>query len=290
MQSADIIQLGQRCVEHYLADNEFTAFKSWQINMGGLSLLDGDYHVSRILQQHLIVLTVKGRGVWHADEPILEHINVGDILYVPAGSQFNYTACALHGWQTVWFILPTGGFWQTFPEHIKLIPASKLRYQDLALQCTQILQNMLQERFSDDPLTQQMHQTYAQQLFILLKRQLQQLNGAVDLNVKRIQSLFRKIALHPEEKWTVERMCQQCNYSRAHLFRLCQQTFACSPLQKLTKIRMQKAQLLLKTTQLPIQQIADSVGYDNAFNFSTRFKQSMNISPSQYRILASEIS
>ncbi|WP_440906213.1 AraC family transcriptional regulator [Catenovulum sp. SX2] len=284
MQNGDIIQLGQRCVEHYLADDEFAALKSWQIYMGGLSVLEGDYHVARTLpQQHLVVFTVKGRGVWHADYPEFDYINTGDALFIPAGSPFNFKACLHQGWQTVWFILPAGGFWQSFPQQIKLIRSSTAIYDDVGQQCVKILQGMLQERFADDVLSQQMHQTYAQQIYILLKRQLQQLDEVVDLNVKRVQALFRQVALQPEQKWTVERMCQQCNYSRAHLFRLCQQTFACSPLQKITQIRMQKAGLLLKTTQLSIQQIADLVGYDNPFNFSTRFKQWMKVSPSQYR-------
>ena len=286
MQTCEIIQLGQRCVEHYLADDEFAALKSWQIYMGGLSELEAGYHVARTLpQHHLIVFTIKGRGIWQAEQPQIEHISTGDVLFIPAGSAFNYTACPNQGWQTVWFILPTGGFWQSFPEHIKLVPAANSIEQNIGQQCRNVLHGMLQERFADDLLSQQMHQTYAQQIYILLKRQLQQLEEVVDLNVKRVQALFRQVALQPEQKWTVERMCKQCNYSRAHLFRLCQQTFACSPLQKITQIRMQKAGLLLKTTQLSIQQIADVVGYDNPFNFSTRFKQWMKVSPSQYREL-----
>ncbi|MCY4044011.1 MAG: AraC family transcriptional regulator [Cellvibrionales bacterium] len=51
----------------------------------------------------------------------------------------------------------------------------------------------------------------------------------------------------------------------------------------LKKKRMHQAQRLLVTTELSVQEIAFRVGYLDANNFSTAFKQVIGSSPVQYK-------
>jgi AraC-like DNA-binding protein len=46
---------------------------------------------------------------------------------------------------------------------------------------------------------------------------------------------------------------------------------------------MNKAAELLKRTKQPIAEIGSSVGYDNPLHFSRAFKNTLGISPSEYR-------
>ena len=48
-------------------------------------------------------------------------------------------------------------------------------------------------------------------------------------------------------------------------------------------LTMQKAQNLLEDTMLPIQTIANSLGFEDALAFSKSFKGKYGISPSLYR-------
>lgn len=56
-----------------------------------------------------------------------------------------------------------------------------------------------------------------------------------------------------------------------------------SPIQYLIKIRLHKAKELLSTSSAPIKEISSSIGYENAYYFSTLFKKHYGDSPSIYR-------
>ena len=51
----------------------------------------------------------------------------------------------------------------------------------------------------------------------------------------------------------------------------------------LTLFRMTRAQMLLRTTNLPVQDIAEQVGFDSVSNFIHTFAQSAGCTPARYR-------
>ena len=56
-----------------------------------------------------------------------------------------------------------------------------------------------------------------------------------------------------------------------------------SPHQYLQTIRMEAAQQLLRDFGMSVQDVAEQVGYKDAYHFSTRFHKQFSITPSQYR-------
>jgi transcriptional regulator GlxA family with amidase domain len=55
-----------------------------------------------------------------------------------------------------------------------------------------------------------------------------------------------------------------------------------------SQMRVQRAGLLLYQTNAPIADIANTVGYQNQFNFSSAFKKHSGLSPSKYRTRSRE--
>ena len=55
------------------------------------------------------------------------------------------------------------------------------------------------------------------------------------------------------------------------------------PIECLTRWRLMKARLLLRSTDLDMQDIADRCGYASVPSFSQRFKQAFDIGPGGYR-------
>ncbi|WP_111977297.1 AraC family transcriptional regulator [Algibacillus agarilyticus] len=276
----EIIEIGAACCEHFFSDDEFPAFKQWQIHIAGVSQLQGLYHIARRFpKHHMLVYTVSGRGLWQKQTDNLSVFNSGDCLLIPANTDFEYQADPVKGWETVWFILPQDTYWKNFPSAITLQSHCTTGHK-----WQQLLMLLQDEKYKKDQLSEQMCQLYSQQLFILLTRHLQSIDPSTAQSLDRIQQLFNAVENAPHLNWSIDTLCAHSHYSRAHLFRLTKQLFNCSPLQKVTKIRMHKASVLLKTTNLSIQQLAQLVGYDDPFNFSTRFKQSMQVSPRQYRL------
>ena len=71
--------------------------------------------------------------------------------------------------------------------------------------------------------------------------------------------------------------------SARHCTRLFQKHAGLSPIQYCIRQRMAVAENLVSNTREPIKQIAASLGYENALQFSVQFKQYFKASPRHYR-------
>lgn len=68
-----------------------------------------------------------------------------------------------------------------------------------------------------------------------------------------------------------------------HFHRAFTQTFGETPLEFLTRRRMEEARRLLARTTLPVTEVCLEVGYESLGTFSARFRARTGLSPSAYR-------
>ncbi|MBD2862364.1 helix-turn-helix transcriptional regulator [Paenibacillus oceani] len=59
--------------------------------------------------------------------------------------------------------------------------------------------------------------------------------------------------------------------------------FGITPIQHLTSIRLEKAKRLLLETTLTLEQISESIGYQNGYYLNRIFRKHMNVTPATYR-------
>ena len=83
--------------------------------------------------------------------------------------------------------------------------------------------------------------------------------------------------------WTLEELGQQAGLSRSALAERFRNALGDTPLNHLRTLRMQKAMQLLANTRQSLEQIAQAVGYQDAFSFSKVFKRTTGQSPRQFR-------
>lgn len=76
------------------------------------------------------------------------------------------------------------------------------------------------------------------------------------------------------------RMCGISKYHFIHLFTACK---GCSPSKYKSDLLMQKARELVGISELPMGEIAEMLGFEDALYFSKKFKAYYGASPSQYR-------
>lgn len=88
---------------------------------------------------------------------------------------------------------------------------------------------------------------------------------------------------HLQHSWTLEELAQRAGVSRSGLAERFRTIMGETPLSHLRTLRMQKAMQLLTENKLSIEQIAQAVGYQDAFGFSKVFKRCTSLTPGQFR-------
>ena len=98
----------------------------------------------------------------------------------------------------------------------------------------------------------------------------------------RLWKLWEQVSTSPGLDWTISQMAKSVHLSEKQLQRLCLRELGRSPRQQLIWLRMRRAAELLMKGDIKIEAVANQVGYQNPFVFSTTFKRVMGWPPSLY--------
>ena len=99
----------------------------------------------------------------------------------------------------------------------------------------------------------------------------------------QIDELVAQIRENPEKWWSIPDMAEFCNMSDDQFRRVFMNRFGVLPKLYIDKLRLNKAAELLIETNMNVSEIAEMMGYQDAFHFSRRFKAVIGFSPKQYR-------
>ncbi|MCL6624983.1 MAG: AraC family transcriptional regulator [Alicyclobacillus shizuokensis] len=98
-----------------------------------------------------------------------------------------------------------------------------------------------------------------------------------------IRDAIQFMKQHHREDITLVDVARHCCMSKYYLSHLFKKEVGMGVIEYLNSIRVEKAAFYVQTTDLPIQQIATLVGFDDANYFSRLFRRYMNCSPTVYR-------
>jgi AraC-like DNA-binding protein len=101
-------------------------------------------------------------------------------------------------------------------------------------------------------------------------------------NQNRLWHIWEAVDAEPWRPWSIASLSRQAHMSGEHLRRICQKQLGRSPMQQVTYLRMQRAAILLQSSQATVESVARAVGYDNPFAFSVAFKRWIGVSPGRY--------
>jgi AraC-like DNA-binding protein len=100
---------------------------------------------------------------------------------------------------------------------------------------------------------------------------------------ERIAKSVEFMKSHLQEPLKVATLASLVNLSRSYYTTSFWRVTGYAPLKYLNHLRMQRAVQLLNTTDLPIKQISDQLGFSDQFYFSRAFSKVHNHSPSEHR-------
>ena len=89
---------------------------------------------------------------------------------------------------------------------------------------------------------------------------------------------------HISEKLHVDTIARHFSISPSQLQRLCHRYFGMSAMALYAQKRINKAKVLLRSTENSINEIAGAVGFDEVANFSAFFTKSTGMTPSGFRL------
>lgn len=88
---------------------------------------------------------------------------------------------------------------------------------------------------------------------------------------------------HYTEDLTIKHLCDKMFISKTKLYKLSLKTFGMGCTEYITQKRLEKAKILLKTTDKSIYQISEETGFSDANYFTRIFKKRIGLTPRQYK-------
>ena len=103
------------------------------------------------------------------------------------------------------------------------------------------------------------------------------------LSVATRRRLCDYIESHLAQPLTLGELAGIAALSEFHLARMFRASFGLPPAAWIAQRRLERARALLRTTALPLAQVAEQCGYANASHFSHRFRESVGVAPTVFR-------
>lgn len=120
-------------------------------------------------------------------------------------------------------------------------------------------------------------------LFVLMSRFLKYATPKAEVRDDRIQMSLNYLRKNIGSRLDIDLLADKACMSKDHYIRVFKRETGETPNVYITKRKLEKAELSLVTTALPIKSIADSLGYDDYSYFNRIFKKNAGVTPLQYR-------
>ena len=101
----------------------------------------------------------------------------------------------------------------------------------------------------------------------------------------RLTRMWRDVEVDLAHPWNITQLARLAAVSEEHLRRLCRRYYRSTPAAYLTRLRMHRASVLLRATNVTVETVAEQVGFGSVHAFSTAFKRWSGKSPGLYRRL-----
>lgn len=137
------------------------------------------------------------------------------------------------------------------------------------------------ERYRNMPLWQKMELRGA--MLMIVSHFLRQATPRVWTGDERMKRVLGYIHNRICESIDLEELAQVANVSRPYLIKLFRHEFGFSPIQYINNKKVERAQLLLYTTNMTIKEVAYTLGFNDQNYFIRMFHKVEGVTPQEYR-------
>ncbi len=258
------------------------------ITEAGHFYAEPDYSVSREYHDsYLLIYTLNGCGTLQSDS-CTAMLPIGSSVIIDCHNSHSYGSCA-DGWEFLWvhikgtsakafydILYPT----KAFAINISNTEEFTAKSEELIYKTgeTDIL--------SITRLSAGLHSLFCTLIADSIKTEQKKSRGQYGEYVDRAAELIRQ---KYSQIITIDDIIAEIPISKFHFIRTFKRIMGMTPYNYLTNYRINSAKLFLRTTDMPVSEIADKCGFSDTSNFIVQFKRHTNQTPLQYRRYFSEL-
>ncbi len=246
--------------------------------LAGISELSPPYEVGRLRPNyHVVLATLQGKGVLISEQG-KNLLSPGSVAVLPAQTSYRYTISGKK-WKILWFHLADTAPWAAVADQ-----GLQVRRWHWIRPLETVMEGFLTEAMQVSQWGAQGSEYFAQLIALYLKREFAPTEDPRTLEMRRrLNALWNSVRSDLRRPWQVRDLAKAFHASPVHLHRLAVKYGGVRPKEMVTRLRMQEACELLRGHDLSVQQVAERIGYENAFAFSTAFRRHTKLSPRAFR-------
>ncbi len=230
---------------------------------------------------NLMIYCASGRGSLAAGGDSVR-VNAGQVILLPQGLAHEYRAHRRQPWSVYWVHFQ-GSASAQFLQLLGYREGRCLVDAGLSPNLAANFENLMEVR----------HTGYSSRAFINAANQMRHLlsqfaldiglqagRGGRGFDIEQIQAYMRE---HIDQSLSLDALAARANLSKYHFSSRYKKLTGYSPIKHFLNMKMEHACRLLDTSNLSVQAVAASVGYDDPLYFSRLFRQTIGSSPREYR-------
>ncbi|GAA5174213.1 AraC family transcriptional regulator [Niveibacterium umoris] len=270
----EIIEVGPACRERFLDQQQFPEFGDAGIWIGGLSELRDHHRIDRQFSgRAMLSFALDGSSRFMIGDTA-GHLCAGEAIFIPPEVRFSLTLDEGGYRDSAWIIVEWTPAWR----ELAALPCH-FRWPD-GRRFAGALEALHAEHFT--AAGSRLRMLLIEQCREYMLREARRMAGGKRRDAL-VDTLLVEVLNDLARPWTLDTLCRRAGLSPAQLNRRFLAQCGEPPMARISALRLQRAALLLSSCDRAIGSIAESVGYPNAFHFSTAFKARFGESPSQYR-------
>jgi AraC family transcriptional regulator of arabinose operon len=233
-------------------------------------------------RQLILILCVQGKG-WVRFDRREYSVAPGQLLVIRPNQPHSYGADAVQPW-TIYWCHAAGSVAERFGESLISENTSPVLGIGDYPRLITLFTEMLDELEHGYGLSHLLLSSSALSYLLALIWKFSRVKGenCVDSTV-RVRQVAEQLRQHPERAVSVGVLAAIANLSVSHFCNSFKRITGFAPVEYLLHIRIQRACVLLDTTDEPIKHIASEVGFSDPLYFSRVFTKVHGMSPSAYR-------
>lgn len=218
---------------------------------------------------------ISGTGIIICNDKIYT-VNAGDTFLLPEGSDQIYYSTPENQFERIWLNFK-GELSCALLDIYKISNTIVFRNADTLNLLTEIQETC---KKLQDPIA---YKNQTSQLFLKLIQFLADHKQEEAEATSAIEQIRLYINFHITENVKLSDIAKNFSFTTEHIIRVFKKTYGITPHQYILQSKIRLAMILLKTTDMSINEISDKLGFSDSHHFSSQFKKLVGYKPSQYR-------